>query len=196
MPPSPATQHRLAPDREAAILDAIRELLAEVGYDRMSIDEVARRARASKATIYRRWSGKPDMVAAALHGLMIDHPPLPDTGSLRGDLIAAMTGFCRVYERKQPIVLSLLAAIRADPSLGRLLHEHVLSTGVAESAEVLDRAVARGELTGTPDVTTLVEVGKALLWHRLLLSGEPLDHPWVLHVVDDVLRPLLGVADR
>jgi AcrR family transcriptional regulator len=194
MPQSPATtQYRLDPARERAILDAIRELLTEVGYDRMSIDEVARRARASKATIYRRWSGKPDMVAAALHGMMIDHPPLPDTGTLRGDLIGAMNAFCRVYERKQPIVLSLLAAIRSDPSLGRLLHEHVLETGVADASAVFRRAVARGELAAAPNVGAVVEVGKALLWHRLLLSGEPLDEAWVIHIVDDILRPLLGV---
>jgi AcrR family transcriptional regulator len=194
MPQSPATtQYRLDPARERAILDAIRELLTEVGYDRMSIDEVARRARASKATIYRRWSGKPDMVAAALHGMMIDHPPLPDTGTLRGDLIGAMNAFCRVYERKQPIVLSLLAAIRSDPSLGRLLHEHVLETGVADASAVFHRAVARGELAAAPNVGAVVEVGKALLWHRLLLSGEPLDEAWVIHIVDDILRPLLGV---
>ncbi|MEU4625128.1 TetR/AcrR family transcriptional regulator [Actinoplanes sp. NPDC023801] len=196
MSQSPATtQYRLDPTRERAILDAIRELLTEVGYDRMSIDEVARRARASKATIYRRWSGKPGMVAAALHGMMIDHPPLPDTGTLRGDLIGAMNAFCRVYERKQPIVLSLLAAIRSDPSLGRLLHEHVLETGVADASAVFQRAVARGELPAAPNVGVVVEVGKALLWHRLLLSGEPLDEAWVLHVVDDILRPLLGVPD-
>jgi AcrR family transcriptional regulator len=194
MSQSPATtQYRLDPDRERAILDAIRELLTEVGYDRMSIDEVARRARASKATIYRRWSGKPDMVAAALHGMMIDHPPLPDTGTLRGDLIGAMNAFCRVYERKQPLVLSLLAAIRSDPSLGRLLHEHVLETGVADAAAVFRRAVARGDLPAAPNVGAVVEVGKALLWHRLLLSGEPLDEAWVVHVVDDILHPLLGV---
>jgi AcrR family transcriptional regulator len=195
MPPSPTTpQYRLDPARERAILEVIRELLADVGYDRMSIDELARRARASKSTIYRRWSGKPEMVAAALHGLMTDHPALPDTGSLRGDLIAAMTGFCRLYERKRPIVLSLLAAIRSDPSLGRLLHEHVLQTGLAETTVILDRAVARGDLPATPDVSAIVEVGKALLWHRLLLSGEPLDEPWVRHVVDHVFRPLLTAA--
>lgn len=197
MPPPPTTpQYRLDPAREKAILEVIRELLAEVGYDRMSIDELARRARASKATIYRRWSGKPEMVAAALHGLMTERPALPDTGSLRGDLIVAMTGFCRLYERKQPIVLSLLAAIRSDPSLGRLLHEHVLETGVTETAALLDRAVARGELPAAPDVSAIVEAGKALLWHRLLLSGEPLDEPWVCHVVDDILRPLLFAAAR
>ncbi|GIE30651.1 TetR family transcriptional regulator [Actinoplanes italicus] len=194
MPQSPATtQYRLDPAREQAILEAIRELLTEVGYDRMSIDEVARRARASKATIYRRWSGKPDMVAAALHGMMIDHPPLPDTGTLRGDLIGAMNAFCRVYERKQPIVLSLLAAIRSDPSLGRVLHEHVLESGVTDATAVFQRAVARGDLTAAPNVGAVVEVGKALLWHRLLLSGEPLDEAWVIHIVDDILRPLLGI---
>ncbi|GID91186.1 TetR/AcrR family transcriptional regulator [Amorphoplanes digitatis] len=193
MPQSPATtQHRLDPGREQAILDAVRDLLAEVGYDRMTIDEVARRARASKATIYRRWSGKPGMVAAALHGMMLEHPPLADTGSLRGDLIAALNTFCRVYERKQPIVLSLLSAIRTDPDLGRLLHEHVLETGVADAEFVFARAVARGELAGPPDAGAVIEVCKALLWHRLLLSGESLDEPWVIHVVDSILRPMLG----
>ncbi|MEV0900524.1 TetR/AcrR family transcriptional regulator [Actinoplanes sp. NPDC049802] len=193
MPQSPAAQHRLDPVREQAILDAIRELLTEVGYDRMSIDEVARRARASKATIYRRWAGKPAMVTAALHGMMAEHPPLPDTGSLRGDLIVALTAFSRLYERKHPYVLALLSAIRADPSLGRLLHEHVLATGTAEAETVFDRAVARGDLPGPPDVGAVVEVCKAMLWHRLLLTGLPLDDRWVAHLVDDVVRPLLGV---
>jgi AcrR family transcriptional regulator len=197
MSPSPTTpQYRLDPAREQAILETVRELLAEVGYDRMSIDELARRARASKATIYRRWSGKPDMVAAALHGLMTDRPAPPDTGTLRGDLIAALTGFCRLYERKRPIVLSLLVAIRSDPSLGRLLHEHVLETGITETTAVLDRAIARGDLAAAPGAGAVVEVGKALLWHRLLLTGEPLDEPWVHHVVDDILQPLLTAAAR
>ncbi|MBO3741850.1 TetR/AcrR family transcriptional regulator [Actinoplanes flavus] len=192
MPQSPAAQHRLDPAREQAILDAIRELLTEVGYDRMSIDEVARRARASKATIYRRWAGKPGMVTAALHGMMREHPALPDTGTLRGDLIAGLTMFCRVYERKHPYVLALLSAIRADPSLGRLLHEHVLATGTAEAEIVLDRAVRRGDLPAAPDTAAVVEVCKAMLWHRLLLTGLPLDDAWVVHLVDDVVRPLLG----
>ncbi|MDI6100298.1 TetR/AcrR family transcriptional regulator [Actinoplanes sp. NEAU-A12] len=194
---SPATtQYRLDPGREQAILSTVRDLLTEVGYDRLSIDEVARRARASKATIYRRWSGKPDMVSAALHGLMVEHPPLPDTGSLRGDLIAALDTFCRLYERKHPIVLSLLGAIRSDPALGRLLNDHVLATGTADVGIVFERAVGRGELLPGPNAAAVVEVCKALLWHRLLLTGHPLDEAWVAHVVDDILWPMLVSAGR
>ena len=89
------TAPRLDPARETAILDAVLALLTEVGHDRMSIDEVARRARASKATIYRRWSGKAAMVAALMHRMALDYPPLPDTGSLRGDLVAGLRTFCR-----------------------------------------------------------------------------------------------------
>ena len=189
---SPATtRYRLDPGREQAILQTVRELLTEVGYDRMSIDEVARRARASKATIYRRWSGKPDMVSAALHGMMVEHPPLPDTGALRGDLIATLDMFCRLYERKHPIVLSLLGPIRSDPALGRILNEHVLETGTAGVGIIFERAVGRGELSPGRNATVVVEVCKALLWHRLLLTGQPLDEPWVVHVVDDVLWPML-----
>ncbi|KHD74195.1 hypothetical protein MB27_30350 [Actinoplanes utahensis] len=175
------------------MLDAIRELLTEVGYDRMSIDEVARRAKASKATIYRRWSGKPDMVAAALHGMITELPDPPDTGSLRTDMIATLTTLCRVYERKHPIVLSVLSAIRTDPTIGRLMHDHILDSGTAGADIVFARAVTRGELPALPDVPAVVEVGKALLWHRLLLSGRPLDDPWVVHVVDDILHPMLGL---
>jgi AcrR family transcriptional regulator len=190
--PDASTNARLDPARERAILDATRALLAEVGYDRMSIDQVARRARASKATIYRRWAGKPDMVAAALHGLVVEHPPLPDTGTLRGDLVAALTAFCRLYELKHPIVLSLISAIHTDPALGQLLHNHVLEAGTTETAAVFDRAVARGELPHGPDAAAVVEVSKAMLWHRLLLTGQPLDEAWVTHVIDDIVLPLLG----
>lgn len=189
---APGAARGLDPARERAILDATRELLAEVGYDRMTIDEVARRARASKATIYRRWAGKPEMVVAALHGLVAEHPPLPDTGALRGDLIAAITAFCRIYERKHPIVLGLIVAIRAQPELGRIFHGHLLEAGAAEAAGMLDRARARGEISGAPNLAVIVEVVKALLWHRLLLTGQPLDDAFVESTVDDILLPLLG----
>ncbi|MBG0814148.1 TetR/AcrR family transcriptional regulator [Planomonospora sp. ID82291] len=181
----------LNPERERAILGTVLELLSEVGYDRMSIDQVARRARASKATIYRRWTGKAEMVAAAMHGMAVEHRPLPDTGTLRGDLSAGLPVFCRIYERKHAIVLGLLPAIRSDPELGRLLHGHMLKSGADEVAALLDRARARGEITGEARVTVLAEVTKALLWHRLLLTGEPLDEEFVTRTVDEVLLPLL-----
>src|SRR5277367_6924805 len=83
-----AATHRgrhLDASRDAALRDAALELLAEIGYDRLTIDSVAARAHASKTTIYRRWSGKAELVVDALNCLQRSRPA-PDTGSLRGDL--------------------------------------------------------------------------------------------------------------
>jgi len=185
------TAPRLDPARETAILDAVLALLTEVGYDRMSIDEVARRARASKATIYRRWSGKAAMVAALMHRMALDYPPLPDTGSLRGDLVAGLRTFCRVVQRKHAVVAGLTTAIRTDPELGRLLRDRVVDPGFAEAARLFDRARARGEVIRDVEPSTLLEVCEALVWHRLLLSGEPLDDAFVARTVDGIVLPLL-----
>src|ERR1700710_916480 len=76
--------------RESAICAAALELLAEVGYDRMSMDAVASRAKASKATIYRRWPGKRELVVHAIRCRGPQHVEPPDTGSLRGDILATL----------------------------------------------------------------------------------------------------------
>ena len=192
-PAAPA--RNLDPARESAILDAALDLLTEVGYDRMTIDEVARRARASKATIYRRWPNKAAMVATVLHRMAMDHPPLPDTGTLRGDLLAGLRTFCRMVERKHAVVAGLTTAIHTDPHLGRLLHDNVVESGFAEVSRLLERAVGRGELTAAAaavaDPAPLLEVCEALVWHRLLLTDEPLDDAFVTRTVDAVLMPLL-----
>src|SRR3954454_20971276 len=97
MTPAEAATHlrpRVEGDRERQILDAALEVLAEVGYDRLTMDAVAQRAKASKATLYRRWNGKVSLVIDALHHHhQQETPPTPvDTGSLRGDLIASYCG--------------------------------------------------------------------------------------------------------
>src|SRR6476619_1461080 len=82
---------RVEGDREQEILDATLEVLADVGYDRLTMDAVATRAKASKATLYRRWNGKVSLVIDALLSVK-STPDLPDTGTLRGDLIASFCG--------------------------------------------------------------------------------------------------------
>src|SRR6476661_7275970 len=82
---------RVEGDREQEILDATLEVLADVGYDRLTMDAVAARAKASKATLYRRWNDKASLVVDAL--LVVKHTAeTPDTGTLRGDLIASFCG--------------------------------------------------------------------------------------------------------
>src|SRR3954451_13069507 len=89
------TRPRVEGDREVEILDSALEVLAEVGYDRLTMDAVALKAKASKATLYRRWNGKVSLVIDALHHHHRHEDPeggAIDTGSLRGDLIAQFCG--------------------------------------------------------------------------------------------------------
>src|SRR3954471_7408044 len=94
MTPAEAATHlrpRVEGDRERQILDAALEVLAEVGYDRLTMDAVAQRAKASKATLYRRWNSKATLIVDGLASQK-STPPVPDTGTLRGDLIEAFCG--------------------------------------------------------------------------------------------------------
>jgi AcrR family transcriptional regulator len=184
------TPKQLNSQREEAILDAALEVLSEVGYDRMSMDEIAKRAHASKATIYRRWSGKADMVAALVHRQAGNYPPLPDTGTLRGDLLAGLTVLCRVVEAKHAVVAGLTRAIQTDPELAQLLRQHVVGPGFTEADGIFERARSRGELPARVDVRRLLDICEAMIWHRLLLTGAPLDDAFITTTVDDILLPL------
>lgn len=180
------------PDRETAILDATLELLTEVGYDRMSIDQIARRASASKATIYRRWSGKAQLVAdLVVRRMHPDHTPIPDAGSLRDDLVAWCQEYGRAFQRKQTLFLGLLPVFLSDQELAHTLREHVPGPDLDQISRILDRARDRGELNGKVEARGLLSILEATVWHRVLLTGEPLDPSFFENSVDRVLLPLL-----
>ncbi|MBO0728623.1 MAG: TetR/AcrR family transcriptional regulator [Acidimicrobiaceae bacterium] len=178
--------------REQAILDAALELVAEVGMDRMSMDAVAARAKASKATIYRRWPGKTELVLEAIQRLSPTSDELADTGSLRGDLLAATRVMCANMSGVDGgLMCGLAAAIRNDAALGQALgrmHE----AKEAVTATIVARAKARGELPDSTDAALISEVAPGVTLNRLL-NGEPLDEPFVIHLVDRILLPLLHV---
>lgn len=182
----------LDPGRERAIIDATLELLAEVGYDRMSIDRIAGRAKASKATIYRRWAGKAELVADVIrHRLDSEAPAAEDTGSLRGDLVAVFRGFCELAERRHPLVLGLAPALISDAELARTVREHLPAGDPAVVEAPLERARKRGELTGPVEAGRVRRVIEALIWHRLLFVGPPFDDRFAEESVDGVLVPLV-----
>lgn len=182
--------------RDAAILEAAMAMVAEVGYERASIDGVAARAHASKATIYRRWPGKAQLVAAAVRQWAGEPvAQLPDTGSLKGDLLA----LCRLIRSRLEgkdgdVVFGLAFAARTDPQLGRALHEQLFETRGSLSGEVVRRAVARGELPSAgaagKGAALIDEVAPALALMRQL-SGCRIDDAYVRHLTEDVLAPLL-----
>lgn len=183
--------------RHEAIFDAVFELLSDVGYDRMSMDAVAARARASKATIYRAWPNKPDLVMDALKYRFGGVPDAPDTGSLRGDLIALMTGACQIANGPDgAIVTGLMSAATRNGELSQTLYRCTYELKHGVHTTIIGRAVARGELPVGAKSELLHELMHSLVLTRKLWAVGPLDDDFVVHVVDDVLLPVLQRAGQ
>ncbi len=176
--------------REQAILDAALELVMEVGYDRLSMDALAERAHASKATIYRRWSGKAQVVVEAIRRRKHGRHAVPDTGSLRQDLLEALGGMCLSLDGDEALVTGVMSAMRTDPELAVLMRAQVIDDGNPVDV-VIARAVARGELPPGTTGDLVNEVGPAVVMLRLVFRGEPLDEAFTVHLVDEIVLPLL-----
>jgi AcrR family transcriptional regulator len=178
--------------REQAILEAALELLAEVGYEAMSIEAIAVRAKCSKATMYRRWPGKAELVADAMRRrtepVLED---LPDTGSLRGDLLALTERmFASMQGADGGLICGLAVAARSDAEFGRLLAAHTHEQKLRSMSVVVSRAVARAEIAPGADPNLILQVAPSVvLFHQM--SGEPLDATFAEHLVDRILIPLL-----
>jgi AcrR family transcriptional regulator len=180
--------------REQAILDAALELLMEVGYDRLSMDALAERARAGKATIYRHWSGKAQVVAEAVRRLKGGgvSEPFPSTGSLRGDLLAALEQICcSATEVDAAIIAGVMSAMRSDAELAELVRTQVLDSKKGEFNGIIERATRRGELPEGGSAELVEEVISALLINRMVIHGLSIDEEFSIHVVDDIVLPLL-----
>lgn len=179
--------------REREILATVNALLGEVGYDGVTFEEVARRAGASKATLYRRWRTRRDMVMAALKAgpAARTGPDAVDTGSLRGDLLA----LCRRLDTTMrssdgSAAMLLLQAGLEDPELCDEIERTTGPTGARLPADVLEAAVRRGELPPGVDPFPYEEVtGSVLLLRRL--NGLPADDDFLVALVDTVLVPAL-----
>ncbi|CAO5155644.1 Transcriptional regulator [Frankia sp. AiPs1] len=184
--------------REQAILDAALELLVEVGYERMSMVAVANRARASKATIYRRWTCKDAMVVEALRRRSpAAHVPA-DTGSLRDDLLAEVRLMvCTADGPGGALLMGVLRAASESPRLAEVIQESMVRHKSALCGCTLQRAADRGEVPAGLNPVPLVEAMLSMILTRQMLGGGLLDEAFVVHVVDDVAMPLIvGMARR
>ncbi|HEY5024999.1 MAG TPA: TetR/AcrR family transcriptional regulator [Acidimicrobiales bacterium] len=185
--------------RDVALRQAALELLAEIGYDRLTIDSVASRARASKTTIYRRWSGKAELVVDALNGLK-GNAPVPDTGSLRGDLEAIVHGSTNTDTPiDAQLVIGLITALAHDGELRHVVRERLIDPDKARLKQVFERAVARGEVAEDRNLDLLVSLFPALAIQHVLIFGEFPDAQFAEQVMHDVILPLAtappGVAN-
>lgn len=184
----------------AAILDAALAGVAESGYDALTMDAIAARAGVGKAAIYRRWSSKPEVIAAAIAHWRRGHGPAeaPDTGSLRGDLealISAVPDYSPGELTTIGVILGVATAATRDPLLAAALEDFVLSTPREILRTVLRRAIARGEIAAGRDLSLVPDVALGLNLLRMV-SGRPIDRLFVRRVLEDVVLPLATAPSR
>ena len=191
-PASPAGAQRGRPrsqEADRAILTATLDLLASRGLAAMSIEEIAARAGVGKATIYRRWSSKGLLALDAFVTSFQEQQPLPDTGTLRGDLIAALTAWVRAVTQTSmgPLLTGLVAEAQHDEELRAGWRDRVLEPLRSQHRIMLERAIARGEIPATVDQEVVLDLFFGAAQHRLLLGHLPLTDDFIREVVDMIL---------
>ena len=169
------------------MLDATADLVAEVGVERTTIDEIANRSGVAKTTIYRHFASKEVLVVEAVHACT-SLPIVTDTGSLRDDLISCFSGTTKAsYDgRLGDMMLSLMDAAQRDPELGRLVRAHT-DQRRRFATTVIERAVARGDLPSDVDVDLLVTLLAGPLVYTKLVRRQRVTDELVAAVVDTVL---------
>lgn len=183
------TRPRVEGDREQEILDATLDVLAEVGYDRLTMDAVATAARASKATLYRRWNTKVSLIIEAL--LSQKGPTLlADTGSLRGDLLETFCGMGGLTDERQMSILgAVITAIARDADFAEAWRTEFIAPKVAIGRAIYERAQARGEVRADLDLDLIAPALPGIILHRLFLMGQTPTEEVITQVIDQVIIP-------
>jgi AcrR family transcriptional regulator len=188
-PEAGAARPRVEGEREEQILYAALDVLSDVGYDRLTMDAVAARAKASKATLYRRWNGKVALVIDAIL-LLKTTPVAPDTGSLRGDLLASFCGEGGLTDhRTVDSFSSVLTAITRDPEFAEAFRRDVLGPKQEIASHIFARARERGEIGPEVDLDLLAHSLAGITLHRLYVLGEQLDEALIARVIDQIILP-------
>lgn len=185
------------PGIDVAIREAALDLLAEKGYEQLTIEAVAERAGSGRSTVYRRWKSKVELVIDALSTMPQEIEEGLDTGSLRGDLALFSERFNRHREREGrtfAIVRGLAAALAQEPELFAAVNEHFIAPRLAGLRAMFENAVARGEISEGSDLNMLASVIPAFVLHRMFVEGAASDPAFMARVIDVVLIPAATTA--
>ena len=177
---------------QAAAIAATLAELAEVGYAALSLESVARRAGVHKTTLYRRWGTREELVLESMLARAGEQISVPDTGSLRQDLLELAS--TAAANAASPEVAAMARAVAGEsPRDGRLAaaNRRFWAERLALDAVIVERAIERGEAAVGTDPELVIEAVLGPIHLRLLLTGEPVDRPFVEGIVDVVVD---GVA--
>lgn len=185
-------------EADSAILRAATGLLAERGLGGMSIEEVAARAGVGKATIYRRWPSRGALALDAFLAEFLGQQPLPDTGTLRGDLLAALRAWITSVTKTSAgaMLAGLIAEAQQDAALAAAWRDRVVEPVRDQHAIMLDRAIARGEIAPGTDKDVVLDMLYGPAYHRLLHGHRPLTDQFARRVVDLIVAGLTADNQR
>lgn len=178
--------------RDEAIQSAAIELMQEIGYERCTIEAIATKARASKATIYRRWKNKQELLVSAVTRHTFCTPPEVDQGNLRDDLIEMISE--KIKNLKGPdgaVVSVLLTAAKNDPELGKLIPISIRESQDDTVMHIIDRGIKRGEISKHANIELLLEILPGIFTYRIFMTHQPVNRKFIEQLVDGILLPSL-----
>jgi AcrR family transcriptional regulator len=185
---------RRGAELEAAILDAAWEQLIAEGYEHFTIDTVSARARTSKPVLYRRWKTREDLLRAAVRhrGAAADSPSIPDTGTLRGDLLALLTQANTTRNPMAALVSSMLGSYynQTGPTPAEL-REAFLSQRDSAVEQAVNRAVERGEIDPARLTPRIIDLPFDLFRHEMMMTLKLVPDHVLRQIVDDIFIPLV-----
>ena len=189
------TRHRRRGEElEAALLEAAWQELVEAGFARLTMESVATRAKTGVAVLYRRWPNKDDLVLAAIRHYGTMNPvDVPDTGSLRGDLIALLGEFSNARTSFAAIISAVFSGLLASTGLTPAeVREKVIADRPLSSDQIFTRAHERGEIDLDSLSPAVLAMPFDLMRHDMLMTYKPISEERVLAIVDDIFLPLVA----
>ncbi|MFF3376540.1 TetR/AcrR family transcriptional regulator [Streptomyces sp. NPDC002680] len=192
-----ARRSRITPEREAELYGATLDLLREVGYEALTMDAVAARTKSSKATLYRQWGGKAELVVRAMRHSKPGAAAIADidTGSLRGDFHALLVreDDCAM-EQNSALMRALGMAVHGNPDLLLAFRELLVEPEMLEFRKVIQRAIDRGEVSpDNPAADYVLHMMIGGFAARSLIDELPPTQAYLRDYIDAVVLPALGV---
>jgi AcrR family transcriptional regulator len=191
------TRHRRRGEElEAALLEAAWQELVEAGFAKLTMESVASRAKTGVAVLYRRWPNKDDLVLAAIRHYGAVHPvDVPDTGSLRGDMIALLGEFSNARISFATIISAAFSGLLASAGLTPAeVREKVIADRPLSSEQIFTRAHERGEIDLDALSPAVLAMPFDLMRHDMLMTFKPISEERVLAIVDDLFLPLVAAS--
>jgi len=189
-----AAQRRRGEELEAAILDAAWDELADTGFAKLTMESVAARAKTGVAVLYRRWPRKDQLVIAALNHYGATHPvEMPDTGSMRGDMLALLASVSDGRRAFTAVMTAVFAGLQADSGLTPAeVRARILGSRPFWSEQLFKRAQERGEIDLGTIPPTVLSMPFDLMRHDMLMTLKPVPEERIVSIVDDLFLPLVA----